>query len=329
MIYTVTLNPTIDRTMRFPHLTVGTLNRASNSRIDLSGKGINVSLLLRRFKVESILLGFAAGIYGRLLVDGLRAEGYTCDFVEVTGGETRSNVTVIDEATGETTKLNEPGPTVTEQDLQAMEQLLSGYVGRGDICIFSGSLPPGAPAETYARLITAVHCRGAVSILDTSGPALAWGCSARPELIKPNADEAAALVHKPFAVPQEWAEGLGAILELGPRQVLLSLGSQGAVLADESGIWWGKPPPIAEVSAVGAGDALLAGGVWAWNQGLPPQEVLHWAVASGTAAATQDGTSMPTLAQIAEMYSQVGVTAYGTPRQESLYSAQEQKVEND
>ena len=118
---------------------------------------------------------------------GCALQGYACDFVEV-AGETRSNITVIDEATGITTKLNEPGPTVTERDLCAMEQLLLKHIVMGDICVFSGSLPPGAPAQAYARLITTVHCRGARAILDTSGPALALGCATRPAFIKPNAD---------------------------------------------------------------------------------------------------------------------------------------------
>jgi len=303
MIYTVTLNPTIDRTMRFPRLVMGELNRASISRMDLSGKGINVSVLLRRFGVESTLLGFAAGILGRLLLDGLRAEGYACDFVEVEG-ETRSNITAIDEATGITTKLNEPGPTVTERDLCAMEQLLLKHIVMGDICVFSGSLPPGAPAQAYARLITTVHCRGARAILDTSGPALALGCATRPAFIKPNVDEAMALVNRPFGNPQEWVEGVQAILALGPERVLLSLGSRGSVLADGASICWGQPPAIAELSAVGAGDALMAAGLWAWSQGLLPEEVVRWAVASGTATAMEDGTSMPTLAQIKAVYAQ-------------------------
>jgi sugar/nucleoside kinase (ribokinase family) len=119
MIYTVTLNPTIDRTMVFPRLDVGELNRATQSRTDLSGKGVNVSVALRQLGLESTMIGIAAGVYGRLLLNGLRDMGYDCDFIEV-AGETRSNVTVIDEARNETTKLNEPGPTVSAADLDAL-----------------------------------------------------------------------------------------------------------------------------------------------------------------------------------------------------------------
>ena len=262
MIYTVTLNPTIDRTMHFPRLVIGELNRASSSRIDLSGKGVNVSVALRIFDVQTTLLGISAGVFGRMLVDGLRAQGFACDFTDV-AGETRSNVTVIDDATGVTTKLNEPGPMVTERDLATLMERLAARVVAGDLCVFSGSLPPGAPVDTYARLMRVVQARGGAAVLDTSGPALAAGCAAHPEWIKPNVDEAAELVHLPFAEVEDLAPGVRAILALGPRRVLLSLGSRGAVIADGQGVWWAQPPGIVEISAVGAGDALMAGALWA------------------------------------------------------------------
>jgi 1-phosphofructokinase len=306
MIYTVTLNPTIDRTMRFPRLVIGALNRATSSRCDLSGKGVNVSVVLRRLGVESVVMGLAGGLAGRVLVEGLRAQGHRCDFVEV-AGETRSNVTVIDEATGVTTKLNEPGPTVTEADLQALEERLLGRLQPGDVCVFSGSLPPGAPEETYARFITQVHRRGGLAVLDTSDQALAAGCAARPEWIKPNQVEAEALIGRPLAAEGALVQDLRALLALGAQRVLLSLGSRGAAYADGTTMWLAEPPPIVEVSAVGAGDALLAAALWAWQRGLGAKEIVRWAVACGTAAALEDGTAMPSWERVQEMYGGVQV----------------------
>jgi 1-phosphofructokinase family hexose kinase len=306
MIYTLTLNPTIDRTMHFPRLALGTLNRASSARMDISGKGVNVSMGLRRFGIESVAMGFAAGTSGRIFVESLRALGYECDFVHA-DGETRSNITVIDEATGATTKLNEPGPTATEEHLGALERRLLERVREGDLCVFSGSLPPGAPIGFYAQLIAATHSRGAKAVLDTSGEALTLGCAARPELVKPNADEAESLLARPLANDAELVGGTNELLALGPQRVLLSLGSRGAVLADGASVYLGEPPAITEVSAVGAGDALMAAALWAWGQGLPTEEIIRWAVASGTAAAMQNGSAMPALEQIRALYARIQV----------------------
>ena len=310
MIYTITLNPSIDRTMHFPRLAVGELNRAAQSRSDYSGKGVNVSVALSRFGLDSITTGLMAGAYGRVLVAGLRDMGLTCDFVEVQG-ETRSNVTVIDTATGVTTKLNEPGPTITEADLAAFEARLLERLAPGDVCVMSGALPAGAPADAYARLIAAVRRRGGAAVLDTSGDAMAAGCAAAPDLVKPNTVEAGELVGARFdgeaGLDGRISACLQGIRRLGPRRVLLSLGELGGAYADGEGAWLAEPPAITEVSAVGAGDTFLAAGLWAWLQGLPPEQIARWAVAGGTAAAKQDGTVIPSRAQIEEVYREVRV----------------------
>ena len=308
MIYTITLNPTIDRTMHFPRLAIGELNRAVSSRTDLSGKGVNVTIALSRLGLESVMLGYSAGAYGRVLEQGLVDMGYVCDFVQVPG-ETRSNVTVIDDATGITTKLNESGPQIDEAGLRAFEQRLEQRLVPGDLCVFSGSLPPGAPVNTYARLITLCHNQGAVTALDTSGPAMAAGCKASPGLVKPNDIEAAEMVSMPFEIPEQWLSGVRAIQEQGPEQVFLSLGSRGAVYADSESAVWCKPPKIQEVSAIGAGDSAMAGTLWAWLTGKSAPEIARWGVAFGTAAAMQDGTAIPQKEQVCAVYEKTTVIA--------------------
>jgi 1-phosphofructokinase family hexose kinase len=308
VIYTVTLNPSLDRTMAFAGLAVGDLNRATRSRVDLSGKGVNVSLGLRQLGIESVIMGLAAGAFGRVLVDGLRGLGYACDFIMVEG-ETRSNITIVDETSGETTKLNEPGPTVTADDLAAFEARLRARVQAGDTCVLSGSLPPGAPVDTYARLVEVIQVCGGLAVLDTSGPALAAGCAAGPDLLKPNLVEAQELVSCAFDEPGEMLRGLRAIRALGARRVLISLGSRGAAYDDGESVWWAEPPRITEVNAVGAGDSLTAAAVWAWSGGEAPAELLRWAVACGTAAAMQDGTSVPTAERVSEVYARVRLNA--------------------
>jgi 1-phosphofructokinase family hexose kinase len=321
MIYTITLNPSIDRTLHYPQLVLGTVNRASWTRTDLSGKGVNVSVALRQLGIPSVLMGFCAGVSGRVLVEGLEAQGFVCDFVEISDGETRSNITVIDRASGMTTKLNEAGPQVSEEDLEALAERLRQRLTQGDICVYSGSLPPGAPPDTYAQLVRIARQAGAITALDSSGVALQRGCAARPDWLKPNDVEAAELVGRSISSlesRQALEEMIRTILSLGPQRVLLTLGRRGAIYADghnleasKPDLWWARPPAIAERGNVGAGDAALAGALSAWQKGCPPEEVARWAVAVGTAAAQEEGTGMPSLERIEAAYQQVGVIHLG------------------
>jgi len=306
VIITVTLNPSLDRTLHFPGLLIGALNRATSSRVDLSGKGVNVSMALREFGLESIMTGFVAGQSGRVLVEGLRAAGYACGLVEVSG-ETRSNITVIDDASDVTTKLNEPGPQVSEDDLAALEAWLLAQSGPGDLVILSGSLPRGLPDDTYARLVRVVAGQGACAVLDTSGEPLRQGCAARPDLVKPNAVEAAELIGSVPEPGDGLADSLRAMLRLGPRRVLLSLDRRGAACAGPDGAWYAEAPAISEVSAVGAGDALLSGTLWAALQGFAAHEALRWGVAAGTAAAMGQGSAMPPFALVRRVLEDVRV----------------------
>ena len=315
MIYTITLNPSIDRTLCYPKVALGHVNRATSVRTDLSGKGVNVSVALAGIGVESVLMGFRAGVSGDVLIEGLRARGFACDFVPLESGETRSNITVLDEATGVTTKLNEPGPHVCARDLEALADRLEQRLAPGDICVLSGSLPPGAPLDSYARLIRIAHQKGALAALDTSGAALRAGCEAAPDWLKPNDVEAASLIDKPveaLSAPRDLADAIEAMLSLGPQRILLTLGPRGALYADGQAsspssveLWWARPPEIDEVSNVGAGDASLAGALYAWAQGYSPRDVARWAVASGTAAAQEDGSSMATKERITAVYENV------------------------
>jgi 1-phosphofructokinase family hexose kinase len=304
VILTVTLNPSLDRTLHFPGVAWGAVNRASRSQLDLSGKGVNISIALRHLGHASIVMGLAAGAFGRVLVDGLVAQGYRCEFVQ-TAGETRSNVTVIEDDTGRSMKLNEAGPPASSEALRALEARLAGLLSPGDIVALAGSLPPGAPEYTYARLIDVAHSRGARVALDSSGPALAAGCRAAPDMVKPNEHEAAELLGHPLGT--DLGEWLAALRALGPARVLLSLGAAGAAYAAGNGCWRATPPPVSEVNNVGAGDAALAGALAAWAEGLPAEEQLRRAVATGTATACLDGTAFPSREQVAAVYDRVRV----------------------
>lgn len=304
MIYTITLNPSIDRTLYLEKLNIGEVNRAEASRIDLAGKGVNVSIALCTLGLPSVIMGLAGGMMGQVLVQGLTERGLICDFIPV-NGETRSNITIIDRENHVTTKLNEPGPVISQAEIDQLLARIILLLQPGDICVYCGSLPPGAPVETYARFITAVKGRGAKAILDTSSAALALGCAARPDWIKPNVAEAEGLVNGSFSDKANWAERLLSLIATGPGCVLLTMGEEGAVFANADEAWLAVAPPIVASSTVGAGDAALAGAIYAWQSGLTTEDIVHWAVAAGTAAVMQEGTTMPTMDQIRSIYDDV------------------------
>jgi 1-phosphofructokinase family hexose kinase len=312
MIYTVTLNPALDRTLTVSQLRVGELNRAHAVRLDLSGKGINVSKALRVLDVPSRIIAFLGGGTGRALRDGLAADGFEVLGVEV-AGETRQNISVMDEAARLVTKVNEPGAAVSPADLAALVALIERSAAAGDLWVFSGSLPPGAPSDFYARLITRVQARGARAFLDSSGEALRQGLAARPYAVKPNSEEAGEALGRPVVSDADHVAALRWFQDNGSRLVCLTRGARGILLALDSvprtrAPLSATPPPVAAASPIGAGDATLAGLVWAVTDGCDPVETARRAVACGTAAAMQEGTGVGERATVEMLLREVRVT---------------------
>lgn len=290
MIQTVTLNPAVDRELRVPAIEFGQVLRASASRVDLGGKGFNVSRALLALGEPSRALGFVGGAAGRMIAEGLSALGLAVDLVEVAGGETRTNVTVV--APDRQVKVNEPGPTVTAEEEGRLREKVRGLARPGDLWVLSGSLPPGASPAIYAELTRLLQAAGARVLLDASGRALAEGCAAAPFLVKPNGAEAAELTGLPAGSEAEALAAAEAVRRLGPERVLLSLGRRGALLVGEGQAWLARPPAVVEQNPIGAGDAMLAGLAFGLARALPLPEALRWATAAGAAAASLPGTGM-------------------------------------
>ncbi|HYD43233.1 MAG TPA: 1-phosphofructokinase family hexose kinase [Anaeromyxobacter sp.] len=303
MIYTVTLNPALDREYEVPALVLGEVLRASTVREDLGGKGFNVSRALLALGTPSVAVGLVGGPAGRRIAEGLSALGLATELVTLAAGETRTNVTVV--APDRHVKVNEPGPTVGPEEEAQLVARVRALARAGDLWVLSGSLPPGARPELYAELVRIVQGAGARALLDTSGPALRAGCAAAPFLVKPNAVEARELTGialAPLALggaaqPAAESDGelravLDAIHRLGPAHVLLTLGADGAVLSDGARTWRATPPAVEERNPIGAGDALLAGFTFGLARGLRLAEALRWALAAGAAAASLPGTAV-------------------------------------
>lgn len=303
MIITVTPNPVLDRTITVPALAFNDVLRATAVRLDWGGKGFNVSRALLALGAESVAMGFVGGATGDMLEAGLRGQGITTDFVRI-DGETRTNV-VIAEPSGRHIKANEAGPTVPRAAQEALFAVLRARLQPGDTCVMAGSLPPGVDADFYAELVQLVHAAGALSVLDASGEALRRGVAARPNVVKPNALEAAQLTGAPVQTVADAVAACRAISAQGVSMVALSLGADGLLLSDGARIVHAQPPAIEEVINVGAGDALVAGLVWAQAEGLTLSDIARWGVACGTAAAQKPGVDFGTKAEVAAVAAQV------------------------
>jgi 1-phosphofructokinase len=288
VIITMTLNPSVDRTVEVDAVVHGAVVRANSVRVDPGGKGINVSraLAANLYKTRAVLP--KGGPEGDHLIALLAAEGI--DTVEVPiAAPIRSNIAVV-EPDGTTTKFNEPGASFSEAELRSLVDALLTSSAGAEWAVISGSVPPGTPDGFCADLVRMVRNVGTATAVDTSGPALASAVDARPTLVKPNREELTELSGRPIETVGDALACAEQLLEQGVGGVLVSLGSDGAVLVTPAGSWHAEAIVAQPRSSVGAGDALLAGFL---ARGADGPAALVEAVAWGAAAVSLPGSSMP------------------------------------
>jgi 1-phosphofructokinase family hexose kinase len=247
--------------------------------------------MIQSLGADSVALGFAGGKSGELLKDGLHSLGISTDFVWA-NGETRTNVSIVSDGNNQYIKVNEPGPTITEAEQLALLEKIQALSQSGDWWVLAGSLPPGLPANFYARLVTIIQSTGARVILDTSGEALIYGCQARPFLVKPNEFELQELTGLPTEKPKQIIQAAITLQEIGVSNVVASLGIKGAIAVTQEGSWRVLSPAIKERNPIGAGDSMVGGLVWGLSRGMLLDEALRWGVACGAAAASLGGTDV-------------------------------------
>jgi 1-phosphofructokinase family hexose kinase len=304
VIYTLTLNPAVDRELTVPAMEFDSVLRASESRVDFGGKGFNVSRLLKGMGASSVAVGFLGGRAGELLQDGLQSLGIGTDFVWVPG-ETRTNISIVTQSHDHYIKVNEKGPLVDESKQKELLDKIDSLAKPGDWWVLAGSLPPGIADDFYARAVHVLNKHEAHAILDTSGESLRLGCAEKPYLVKPNAEEAQVLTGLPMDTPAEIAVAAAEIRRLSAQNVIVSMGKAGALLHTGEGTWLTHTPKIKEQNPIGAGDSMVGGLVWALTQGIALREALGWGVASGAATASLPGTEVGSRPLIEELYSQV------------------------
>ncbi|MFC8347634.1 1-phosphofructokinase family hexose kinase [Streptomyces sp. NPDC057280] len=278
MILTVTLNTALDITYRVQTLKPHASHRVSEVTERPGGKGLNVARVLAALGHEVTVTGFAGGATGRVIQDRLTATPGVVDALLPVSGATRRTIAVVDEQTGDTTQLNEPGPAVTPAEWSAFQEAYEDLLASADAVALCGSLPPGVPVGAYAGLVRTARAAGVPVLLDTSGEPLRRGVAARPDLIKPNADELAELTgsHEPLRATQD-------ALRRGARAVVASLGTDGLLAAAPEGRWRAAPPARVHGNPTGAGDSAVAGLLSGLVEHLPWPDRLARAVALSAA----------------------------------------------
>lgn len=304
MIYTVTLNPAVDRELTVNDIVFDTVLRASEWQVDCGGKGFNVARMLKSLDSPSIALGFAAGKSGEMLQGILEGLGIETEFVWVEG-ETRTNVSIVSIDNDRYVKVNEPGPTISEENISQLADTVRERVQTGDWWVLAGSLPPGVPITYYSELIDIIQSAGAKVFLDTSDEALKQSCGAGPNLVKPNDEEAHELTGLPVDTASEIVAAGSAIQQTGPENVVISLGKKGALLVSDGKGWLAASPEIVEANPIGAGDSMVAGMVWGLSQGDNMRDALCKGIACGAATASQNGTTVGTLEQVTELLEKI------------------------
>ncbi|MCU0283982.1 MAG: 1-phosphofructokinase [Candidatus Nanopelagicales bacterium] len=308
MIVTVTLNPSLDRTLAVAELVHGEVIRAESTMEDPGGKGVNVTRFLVARGTASVAVLPAGGSIGRALVGALSEAGIPHRAVPISGA-TRSNVTVV-EPDGTTTKLNEPGPALSAAEVEGLVAAVAERVTPGGWVVVAGSLPADLDTAIVHHLAEVARAAGARFALDASGAALADGLAARPDLIKPNAEELGEVLGRPLTTLDDVLAGCDEARARGAAAVICSLGAEGAVLVDGQGRWHATGPSVPVVSTVGAGDSVLAGFLHGGGAG---PEALRVGIAWATAAVQTPGTGVPDAALIDPAAVVVAELPRGTP----------------
>ncbi|MCV7279539.1 1-phosphofructokinase family hexose kinase [Mycolicibacterium flavescens] len=292
MITTVTANPSLDRTLRLPRFVAGEVNRATSTLVEPSGKGVNVALALHGVGVPVRAVLPVGGGTGDEIVTLLDDFGLEHVGVPI-GGALRSNVTLV-EADGRTSKINEPGPRLSDSEVEALCAAALSAGEAGDWVVWSGSLPDGFRPHRLAAAVTEAREAGRRVAVDCSGAPLAAVLEAAtvPDLVKPNADELAEVTNRSLRTLGDVIEAAGLLRARGVHTVLVSLGADGALLhgPDLPEPVHGSAPARRVVNTAGAGDAFLAGWLAAAHAGASSVEAFAGALRFGAAAVEHGGT---------------------------------------
>jgi 1-phosphofructokinase len=291
-IITVTLNPAIDQTVAIPGFAAGKVNRVARSQRHAGGKGVNVASMLADLGVLATVTGFLGDANPGLFEELFSRRGITDAFIRVPG-ETRTGIKIIDENTRETTDINFAGLTPGTKASEELVERIGRLASPDDWFVLSGSVPAGVHPAIYAQLVALIHSKGGKLVLDTSGQSFVHALKMGPDVVKPNLVELSEILGEELGTPEAVVEAArGKLLSRGVSLAVVSMGGDGAVFVTREKALLATPPRVTVQSTVGAGDAMVAGLVFAQHAGLPLEKAARLATALGTYAVTRVGSGL-------------------------------------
>lgn len=288
MIFTLTYNPSIDYLVYLDKFETGKLNRMTRASYYYGGKGINVSQVLNELNVPSTALGFVAGFTGIEIEEGLQNLGCNTDFVHLPSGHTRINIKMN---ANEETEINAPGPVIDALSMNHMyEKLLQ--IGKDDYLVLAGTVSASMQNDSFASLLANLPFRDTKIIVDTTGEALLNCLAYHPFLIKPNIHELSELFLEEYSSsqPDKIVNAARQLQMRGARNVLISLGGDGAILVTEDNRIYNRTAPAGiVVNSVGAGDSMVAGFIAGFLERGDFEDAFVMGLCAGSATAFNEG----------------------------------------
>ncbi|EKN65834.1 1-phosphofructokinase [Neobacillus bataviensis LMG 21833] len=300
MIYTLTLNPSVDYIVQLESFQLGELNRTINETKFPGGKGINVSRVLNQFAAKSKALGFAGGFTGTYVEQFLQKEQIDTDFVRVEE-DTRINIKL---KTGQESEINASGPQISEHHFTKLKEKIQ-QLGSEDLLVIAGSIPATLPETTYEDLVKVCRKNGAKFVVDAEGELLKKVLPYGPFLIKPNHHELGELFETSISSVEEAIPFGKKLIAMGAQNVIVSLADKGAVLINKNTSFMAEVPKGKVKNSVGAGDSMVAGFLAVYEKTKNIEEAFRYSVASGSATAFSLG--LCTKEKVEELLPQVHI----------------------
>ena len=282
MIFTITLNPSIDYFVSCENFSLGKTNRTVEEKIYPGGKGINVSTVLTNLGIANIAFGFIAGFTGKEIERLTIERGILCNFIPLSQGNNRINIKLKNY---DGTEINGNGPNISQQDIEALIKQIR-HLQDGDSLVLAGSIPSSLPSDIYQTILSELKHKKINVVVDAAKDLLLDSLAFRPFLIKPNKQELEEAFDIKINSKDDAIRYARHLQRLGARNVMVSLSKDGAIFVSEEGESFSKEvPPGTLVNAVGAGDSMIAGFLAGWENTNDYKEAFCWAIAAGSASA--------------------------------------------